>query len=1306
MRFLFLPTAIFCLLISSFQANARTVKSEKDFFHEPVDSQDIRQQYYNDRAQSYTLLKSAMDNLQTDKNIDIIFYHIALDVTPYQEHISGNTYIVLCSLIENLQEITLNLHASMTVESVVELEEEEGEGTDVEVDHTNAHVIKLTLNDSYSAGDTVKLRILYHGYPVVESTTQKKGFRFLKHSGNIPAITALSTPFLAHYWFPCKDGPYDKADSIKVDITVPDIEYDGYPLMGVSNGLLYDDFIENEKRTWRWKHNYPIVPYYINVSISNYKIIEDEYYSEENGHDFPLIHYVFPHDYSTAKTTFGIIPDVFDAFIHYFGDYPFKNEKYGMTQIAAGLTYIEKQTNSIMTYVGSSIEWLVIHELSHMWFGNSITNRPWKHVWLNEGFATYAEALYEEYRYTKEEYHDYMNETLENWRIFYQKLYLEDDSNPANVFQEFFYHKGAWVLHTLRYHLGDELFFDIIKSYAQAEEFKYKYVDTETFKKYVETHSGLDLEVFFDQWIYDTSFPEIRYNFAYDSNTGMNGVTIAQIQDTPYYDRDVYEMYLPLRFTLLDGTVVEEKVYNNKRVQSFHFDHGKGTTNLVVDPDKWNMLWSNFYNSNLYLSPAPMITSFTFEDQVNNTITEGREPTIHITMPEDTDLESLQPVIELTDNTTVYPASGVSQDFSWPVEYTVTGENHSQRTYTVYVSTTGSDDKDILTFKIPPYHVSTTIDNEEGEILVVMPQGIDLSSLKPEITVSINATIDPASGEAQDFSSEVVYTVTAENKTKKLYKVKVEIDSSQTIFNDWLGNESSDWNDDENWSLGIPENGTDIHIGSNKPNYPEINSEVNINNITLEPGAVLVQSSGILDISGIFTLESSADENASYLIKGGNLNIEPANIKIEQSITSPQYNYALSSPVWGPLATRANSGIEGTTYIYNNPTNQYTQLTDEEFVPGVGMVLRNPKPIEFSGELNTGTVKVDLTRTPAGLGWNFIGNPYTAAVNWESESLVKSNVDNMFWIYNNESGVYATYNGNSGIGVGLNDPPYLIPSNHAFWVRVTQGKPEGSITFDTSATVGKNFSYLKSGNSEKYPFIKLLSFYNGNPDETAIVLIPDAGTNASDIYDNDKMFGSNKHTADVYTISQGKPLAINALPPEEEMTIALGVYVRRSGGLSLLLKDYNLAENTTVLLKDKYTGETRDLTAGEGYRAYLQISPEIFMEQVREEEKPVRIDDRYEIIIKTEIATYNNQIYKPAENHASDFQVYNSEYGIVVHPGKIEAPVYKLYDITGRLLSSDKLIPDSPNFISIVNNGIYLLTIIYEDKMESVKIVY
>ncbi|NLA39732.1 MAG: hypothetical protein GX882_10245, partial [Methanomicrobiales archaeon] len=481
----------------------------------------------------------------------------------------------------------------------------------------------------------------------------------------------------------------------------------------------------------------------------------------------------------------------------------------------------------------------------------------------------------------------------------------------------------------------------------------------------------------------------------------------------------------------------------------------------------------------------------------------------------------------------------------------------------------------------------------------------------------------------------------------------------------------------------------DIHIGSNKTFYPEIKNNVNINNITLEPGAVLVQKSGHLNISGVLRLMSSPYENASFLIKGGSRNIKPKNIKIEQSITSPQYNYALSSPVWGDLATRANSGITGTTYIYDNPRNNYQQLTNEKFEPGAGMVLRNPNPIVFSGKLNTGTVEVNLTRTTAGLGWNFIGNPYTAAVDWRL--LEKSNVDNVFWIYNNESGVYATYNGKSGIGVGLNDPPYLIPSNHAFWVRVTQGETQGSITFNTSATVDNTFSYLKSGNSEKYPFIKLLSFYNGNPDETAIVLIPDAGTNASDIYDNDKMFGSNKHTADVYTISQGKPLAINALPPEEEMTIALGVYVRRSGGLSLQLKDYDLAENTTVLLKDKYTGETRDLTAGEGYRAYLQISPEIFMEQVREEEKPVRIDDRYEIIIKTEIATYNNQIHKPAENHASDFQVYNSEYGIVVHPGKIEAPVYKLYDITGRLLSSDKLIPDSPNIINIVNNGIYIL---------------
>lgn len=1259
------------------------------------EKQKARKEFIQQEWEAYMALKSASETLQTDENIDVTFYHLTIDVNTTAQSISGNTYIELKSTVNNLTQVKLNLHTSMTVTAV-------GENA-ISWSRSGSNVLNLNLDQSYNIGETVNLRIYYNGTPIIPAGTGK-GFRFLTHSSTVPAVTALSTPYLAHYWFPCKDGPYDKADSVKVDIIVPDVSYQGYPLMGVSNGMLYDTIIDGGKRTYRWKHNYPIVPYYVSVSVSNYRVFGEQY--NRNGHDFPLTYYVFPNDYNTALSTFSGVPDVFDAFIHYFGDYPFKTEKYGMTQIASGLTYIEKQTNSIMASVAPSAWWLVVHELAHMWFGNSITNRPWNHVWLNEGFATYAEALHEEYYFGKAAYHQYMNNTLTSGWDYTRTLYLSDDSNPTQIFHFFYYDKGAWVLHMLRNHLGDDLFFEILKSYAQDPEFKYLYVNTETFREYIESKSGMDLEVFFDQWVYGTSFPDISFNYSYDPSTGKNGVTISQIQSWWTYDRYIYEMYLPLRFTLSDGSVVEEKVFNNQRIQSFHFDHGLSVTNMQLDPDQWNMIWWSGRNTSLAVPPAPMITSFNIPGQVNNTVINELTRTILITMPAETSLTTLSPAIGLTANTTVSPTSGVPNDFSSPVKYTVTGINHSQRIYTVYVSTVPSDEKLITSFTIPNY-ISSEIDHDEETILVIMPPGTDITNLVPGITVSVNAEVSPASGIAQDFTSPVPYTVTAENQTQKSYTVTVELDITPDVTNIWNGNISTDWNHPGNWSHGVPQEQMSVHIGAYMTRFPTISSNVTIKNLTVDAGATLMQVSGTLTIQGEFRLKSSSEVNASYIMTGGSIDIEPEKVIIEQVISNPGYNYAISSPVSGSLATRLNSGITGTTYIYNNPTNTYLQLDENEpFEPGTGMVFRNNDHIQFSGVINTGSVIVPLTRTSAGLGWNFIGNPYTAAVDWRS--LNKTNVDDLFWIYRNDLGTYGTFNNNTGLAVGLNDPPYLIPSGHAIWVRVTLGQAEGAVTFSPNAMVHNPFSYLKAKKPHDYSFIKLISRYNGHSDEAAIAFVPESTKGASDPYDSDKLFGNNRKTAEIYTLSQGRPLAINALPQEESMTIPLGVFVRRSGVLGMQLSDHDLTDNTVVLLRDKLTGEITDLTSGQRYRTYLRITEEHYMEKVKEEDKPTRIDDRFELIITKSTPTgfkeeLNSELQNPSND---DVHVYNSVNGIIVYAETKSSPFYLLYDSTGRRISTETLQPYEENNINLPQRGIYIISIIWEDNVKNRKIIF
>lgn len=707
-------------------------------------------------------LATSAEVLQTDNNIDVTFYHIAVDIDITSKTISGDTYIELVPVTDGLTQVKLNFHSGFTITNVMEEE--------VSLPNTSytwvGDILTINLTKSYNTSETVKIRILYNGEPpLAEGSYIDKGFRFDQYTSSkgttIPAIATFSTPYLSHYWFPCKDGTTDKANSVWVDITLPDVSYDGKQLIGVSNGLMTGETTDGAKRTFKWQHNHPIVPYYIMVAASNYEKLQVIY--NKNGHNFPIEHYVFPNHSVAASDGVSFLPEVFDTFISYFGDYPFKDEKFGFTQIAVEAG-IENQTNPIMFSLDQIWRVNMIHELSHMWFGTSITNITWQHVWLNEGFATYAEALYHEDNGSIESYHSHLNSMSVRFNKN-EPIYLADDSDYKSIFNEIAYKKGAWVLHMLRKYIGDELFFSCIKSYAQGDQFLYKHASTEDFRDHCESISGVDLDTFFDQWIYDKGYPV--YTNSYSSNPSENTITlnIVQKQKELYSLREVFEMYLDVKFYFSDGTTQIERVLNNTKEQEYTFTSNKIITNVEIDPEQWVIRES--------LSNQKKIVSFEIPGQVSAIIDELAS-TIIVTLPEGTETSALLPIITVSDKATISPASETPVDLSDNVEvYTVTAEDHTTKNYTLSLNFiyTGND---ISTFTIDGQIGETVIDNEASTILVKMPAGTELNNLTPTITASPNATVSPASAVAQDFSSgPVEYTVTAENLLERTYLVTV-----------------------------------------------------------------------------------------------------------------------------------------------------------------------------------------------------------------------------------------------------------------------------------------------------------------------------------------------------------------------------------------------------------------------------------------------------------------------------------------------------------------------------------------------------
>ncbi|MEZ5146795.1 MAG: M1 family aminopeptidase [Bacteroidales bacterium] len=422
-----------------------------------------------------------------------------------------------------------------------------------------------------------------------------KGMRYESHNGGEPIIATLSTPYLAHYWYPCKDGPQDKPDSVYMDITLPKISYSGVEIMGVSNGVLENIIDNGDSNTFQWRHRYPIVTYYVMAAVSNYVHFQEEF-NGTGGESFPLNYYVFEEHFNQAQAGVADLPEVIQFYSDVFGTYPFSNEKYGMTQLGF-YGAIENQTNTIQNNLSASWFYTSIHELGHMWFGDMITLADWHHCWLNEGFATYSEALWDEYKYGFEAYKNNMA-TNEFWNG--GTLYLQNAADTFNTFQSIFYSKGAYTVHMLRGVLGDDAFFGALMDYAQNPNFKYKNASTEDLKQSFENSSGLNLDYFFEQWVYDAYWPQYAYNFAQNTNLDVN-LLIKQQQEELYGYRPVFTMPVQVRFDFTDNSDTTVTIWNDQQEQTFWFEFGKTVESVELDPDKW-ILRKAFFQPQLPVS--------------------------------------------------------------------------------------------------------------------------------------------------------------------------------------------------------------------------------------------------------------------------------------------------------------------------------------------------------------------------------------------------------------------------------------------------------------------------------------------------------------------------------------------------------------------------------------------------------------------------------------------------------------------------------------------------------------------------------
>jgi aminopeptidase N len=504
-----------------------------------------------------------------DNAIDVTYYGLDLNLTYTPAYLHGAVTVSLKSTTNNLTSFFLDLQNTLRTDSVKAGNQK----------LTFAHVankLTITAPKPLSMGQALTFTVFYQGKP---GSSGFGSFTFGSHNnGKDPAIYTLSEPYGASDWFPNKDTPADKADSSAVRVTAP------ATFVSVSNGLLQNTTNNaNGTKTYHWKNRYPIATYLISVAMTNYTQYDTPFsYTVPGGKNqtMPVPHYIYPEHLAQIKTFLDLTPSILALFTSKFGPYPFLAEKYGHAEFGWG-GGMEHQTLSSMGAFDSGI---IAHEMAHQWFGDNITCRDWNSIWLNEGFASFAEAIYAESIGGKTGYQNSMNGFLSRARNAQGTLFVQDISNENSIFDgNRTYAKGAVVLYMLRHVVGDAAFFKILQTYTASPTVAYGTAVTADFQAIAEQVSGQKLDYFFTEWVFGQSFPTYRLTWQSSLINGKNGVQL-RVQQTTNSNPTSFTMPIQVQVqgALGDTTVT---VFNDRADQTFDLPAKGNPITVLLDPD-------------------------------------------------------------------------------------------------------------------------------------------------------------------------------------------------------------------------------------------------------------------------------------------------------------------------------------------------------------------------------------------------------------------------------------------------------------------------------------------------------------------------------------------------------------------------------------------------------------------------------------------------------------------------------------------------------------------------------------------------
>lgn len=461
----------------------------------------------------HKLLDSGGTLLREQAAYDVQFYRLRMSIDTATRSIAGSV-LVRALATDTLSAFVLDLNANLTVDIVI-WKGQRQYGNALKFTRPSGR-IWISLPFLIQKSDTISLEVSYHGTPKIsQNPPWDDGFVWKRtKTGEVWAGVACEEEG-ADVWWPCKDHPSDEPDSVDLYFTVP------ASLTCVSNGRLIAVSDLGNSKVFHWYVSEPINNYCVTFYLGPLQRIPIDYQSV-TGEVIPSEYWFLPYNVDKAKQFAPTFLKDLRFFEEVCGPFPFRAEKYAL----ADAPYWGMEHQTIVAYGNNFVlnqygfDYIHLHELAHEWWGNLVTAKDWSDVWIHEGFATYMEALFVERMSGFARYKSYMaglrgpiqnrSPVAPNMPMTAQTMFSSNDV----------YYKGAWILHTLRHHLGDQIFFSLFRRFAYPDPAMESVTNgkqcwlatTDDYLRIAEQLTGLKLDWFFNVYLRQATLPKLRYS--------------------------------------------------------------------------------------------------------------------------------------------------------------------------------------------------------------------------------------------------------------------------------------------------------------------------------------------------------------------------------------------------------------------------------------------------------------------------------------------------------------------------------------------------------------------------------------------------------------------------------------------------------------------------------------------------------------------------------------------------------------------------------------------------------------------------